>query len=309
MASQGKYGDWIALAPNSPSTAKLRIFCVAPVGMSGACFHPWASGLPRGVELMPLELPGRGFRMAEKLQASSLNDLAAAALDGIGRPVFEEVPFAIFGHSFGAWLAYELAQQLCARGWQQPLKLYVSANRAPQLHCTGHDPDRVQPELSRLGEESFWDHFERRYGKNPDLQESYIRDFIRPVLQGDFSLLETYVPSSLEKLPVPLCALCAIGDRRCRPEQLSAWHEVAGAGFEERWFQNVWKPEFWSTEHRYIVDNPKSLLAFLSEDLPLLGCPGGADDTGIEGPVVSECAEDSVPESTAPESARRCCIS
>ncbi|CAE6925478.1 unnamed protein product, partial [Symbiodinium sp. KB8] len=120
---------------------------------------------------------------------------------------------------------------------------------------------------------------------------SYIRGFIRPVLQGDFSLLETYVPSSLEKLSVPLCALCAIGDRRCRPEQLSAWHDVADAGFQERWFQNVWKPEFWSTEHRYIVDNPKS------EDLPVLGCPGGAEDTGIDGPRVSDFGEDSAPES------------
>lgn len=299
MAGQGKYGDWIALAPNSPSTAKLRIFCVAPVGMSGACFHPWAAGLPRGVELMPLELPGRGFRMAEKLQASSLKDLAAAALDGIGRPVFEEVAFAIFGHSFGAWLAYELAQQLRARGW--------CIAHSEILVSAAQDPDRVQPELSRLGEEDFWHHFERRYGKNPDLQESYIRGFIRPVLQGDFSLLETYVPSSLEKLSVPLCALCAIGDRRCRPEQLSAWRDVADAGFQERWFQNVWKPEFWSTEHRYIVDNPKSLLAFLSEDLPVLGCPGGAEDTGIDGPRVSDFGEDSAPES-APEP-RRCCIS
>ncbi|CAE7868713.1 unnamed protein product, partial [Symbiodinium microadriaticum] len=78
---------------------------------------------------------------------------------------------------------------------------------------------------------------------------------------------------------------------RCRPEQLSAWHDVADAGFQERWFQNVWKPEFWSTEHRYIVDNPKS------EDLPVLGCPGGAEDTGIDGPRVSDFGEDSAPES------------
>ncbi|CAE7198022.1 grsT [Symbiodinium natans] len=307
MANQGKYGEWIAAAPSPPSAPKLRIFCVAPVGMSGACFHPWAPGLPAALELMPLELPGRGFRMGEKLQATSLSALAGAALDGIGRPLFEEVPFVVFGHSFGAWLAYELAQQLRHRGWPEPLKLYVSANRAPQLHGVSHDPDGVQPELGRLGEDGFWRHFERRYGANPDLQEDYIRGFIRPVLQGDFSLLESYVPSSLDKLSVPVCALCAKGDNRCRPEQLSAWSEVAGGVFEERWFEEARKPGSWATEHRYIVDNPGALLRFLSADLPVIGSPVDGY-TGIPGPL-SPSPKEEESRSPEPTSGGRCCVS
>ncbi|CAJ1431531.1 unnamed protein product [Effrenium voratum] len=229
-----KYGPWIE-APKVDGS-ELRLFCVPPVGMGSSCFHAWAPQLP-GVELMPLELPGRGVRMAERLCCDSLVHLAQQALDGIGRGIFESHPFVFFGHSFGAWLAYEMVQELRRRGWPLPLKLYVSANRAPQLHGLRHDPDRTQPALAGLDEESFWHHFERRYGVNPDLQSPYIRAHVRNILQGDFQLLETYGPSSLEKLPLPLCGLCAKGDGRCRPQQLSAWAEVAET-FEERWFED-----------------------------------------------------------------------
>ena len=44
-----------------------------------------------------------------------------------------------------------------------------------------------------------------------DLQYPYIRDHVRGILQKDFVLLESYVPSTLQKLPLPLCALCAKG--------------------------------------------------------------------------------------------------
>mmetsp|Transcript_6771 Transcript_6771/g.15678 ORF Transcript_6771/g.15678 Transcript_6771/m.15678 type:complete len:311 (+) Transcript_6771:16-948(+) len=310
MAKPGKYGDWIATAPQSPRSPapRLRLFCVAPVGMSGACFHTWVSNLPEEVEIMPLELPGRGFRMGEKLESSSLDKLAAAALNGLGEGLFNEMPFVIFGHSFGAWLAYELTQQILKRGWARPEKLYVSANRAPQLHGTQHDPDCTQPELAGLDEESFWKHFERRYGLNPDLQSDYIRGFVRPILQGDFALLETYKPSSLQPLPVPLCALCAKGDARCRTQQLTAWSDVAGAGFQERWFENVWKNEFWATEHRYIIDNPESLLRFLSQDLPLVG--GSVNGyAGVDGPMPPDDIPPSASVGQDAESGRRCHIS
>lgn len=45
---------------------------------------PKAKRLPFSIELLPLELPGRGCRLSEKMTCHSLNHLAKEAVDGIG---------------------------------------------------------------------------------------------------------------------------------------------------------------------------------------------------------------------------------
>lgn len=240
--------------------------------------------------MLPVELPGRGMRMGEAVPyASSLANLAEQVLDGIGLEVFNARPFALFGHSFGAWVAYEMYQELSRRlprGWPLPVKVYISACRAPQLAGVDHDADKQHPTLGELSAPAFWKAFEQRYGRNPDLKEPYVREFVGRTLQADFRLLESYHPSILEPLAVPLCALCAVGDARCQPEQLSAWQQVAGpAGFRERWFEGVLLPGGWATEHRYVTDNPGSLLRFLRSDLPLLGGAAEEGYAGVDGPL------------------------
>jgi len=225
---------------------------------------------------MPLELPARNTRMSEPVPyASSMAELACNVLDGLGREVLNARPFVLLGHSFGAWIVYEMAQELDRRsgdGWPRPEKVYVSACRAPQLSDVDHDNDYVNPTLADLWEADFWDAFERRYGRNPDLQSDYVRGFVLGLLQADFSLLENYTPSCLQPLSVPLCGLCAVGDNRCWPAQLAAWAERCHPdSFQERWFEDMLVEGSWATEHRYIVDSPGPLLRFLHGDLPLIG--------------------------------------
>jgi len=292
------YGPWVVQGtefterepqPPAHGLVRLRLFCVPPAGMGGACYHGWTKGLPVGVEVMPLELPARGSRMTEAVPyARSVQDLACGILDGVGLKTFEEKPFVLLGHSFGAWVVYEMCQELLRRqpsGWPLPEKVYVSACRAPQLAGLEHDPDRVSPTLGSLSASEFWQAFERRYGSNPDLQEDYVREFVIGVLQADFGLLEAYKPSSLQALPVPLCALCAKGDPRCRPTQLSAWAACAPEGaFQERWFEDGRRLGGWANEHRYVAESPGSLLRFLHGDLPLVASPAEGY-AGIAGPL------------------------
>mmetsp|Transcript_25420 Transcript_25420/g.71360 ORF Transcript_25420/g.71360 Transcript_25420/m.71360 type:complete len:310 (-) Transcript_25420:103-1032(-) len=292
---------WLPPPPGAGSRSggadvKLRLFCVPSAGMGGwSCYAPWLGQLPPGVELLPLELPSRGMRMADPVPyAASISDLAQQVLEGIGRETMLERPFVLFGHSFGAWIVYEMCQELIRRaggGWPLPLKVYVSACRAPHLAGPGHDADRVRPTLANLAPDEFWEAFERRYGQNPDLQVAHVREFVRRVIQADFQLLEAYEPSSLEPLPMPLCALSARGDARCPPQQLTAWGRVAGSeAFGERWFEDVLLSDGWATEHRYVIDNPGALLRFLSADVPLAGhgdyARGGG--SGIDGPLPAE---------------------
>ena len=71
-------------------------------------------------------------------------------------------PYAIFGHSMGALVAYEMCVQIEARSrsddwaWAKPQALYVCGMRAPSLCGPAHDPDQKNPTLSELDGSDFW---------------------------------------------------------------------------------------------------------------------------------------------------------
>jgi pimeloyl-ACP methyl ester carboxylesterase len=106
------------------------------------------------LQIMPVELPGRNSRMTEPKQSSLtqlVDDLAEALT-----PLIREKPYALLGHSMGAWVVYELAKVLHSRGEPLPSRVYVAGNRAPHLHSAAHDPDQITPTLGTLPEELFW---------------------------------------------------------------------------------------------------------------------------------------------------------
>lgn len=111
---------------------------------------------------MPLELPGRNSRMMEPKQTSMTvlaMDVVAALtplLGTVGDPDGEQPPFALLGHSMGAWLVYEVAKVLQSRGLPLPVKLYVVANRAPHLAGWENDMDQLAPRLGMLSPQQFW---------------------------------------------------------------------------------------------------------------------------------------------------------
>jgi len=198
---------------------------------------------------------------------SSLAQLVEDIVEAL-YPLFKEKPFALIGHSMGAWLVYEVCKALQRRGEVLPVKAYVVCNRAPHLRGAENDPDLVAPLLGDLPAEEFWQHLERRYGKNPDLKNEAIKNFVFPVLQADFNMLETYEPSDLsfEPLSCPLMACGAVGDNRYSTEQLNAWKKHT-KHYSEKWFEGNPDPEYWGTSHRFIIDNPGAFQEFLAEDL------------------------------------------
>src|SRR5205823_4375590 len=94
------------------------------------------------VEVCAVQLPGRQNRILEE-PYTSLAALIAALAAALG-PYFDR-PFAFFGHSLGALIAFDLARALRRHGQPEPAHLFVSGHRAPQLPSpqapTYHLPD------------------------------------------------------------------------------------------------------------------------------------------------------------------------
>ena len=122
------------------STSELRLICLPFAGGSSAVYHRWRPFVPSEIDLVPLSLPGREGRISEPL-ATDLRQLAGQFAADMP-PIFDR-PFALLGHSLGAWLAFELAQELRRRADPPPLALVIAACPPP------HQPLR-DPTLHRL---------------------------------------------------------------------------------------------------------------------------------------------------------------
>lgn len=198
--------------------------CLPHAGGGSAAYRGWAELLP-GVDVCPVVLPGREGRLSEPPHAD-LPSLVRAMADALG-PVLEHAPYALFGHSMGSWLAFELAREQRRRGGAVPVHLFLSARRAPDL------PDRAGP-LRHLDDDAFLQAVQARYGAIPPRmleRPAFLRMFL-PALRADFALLETWSFTEEAPLPVPFTCLHGLRDATVGREEVLAWRRHTSAAFD-----------------------------------------------------------------------------
>lgn len=112
----------------------LRLICVPYAGGTASVYRGWETALGADVRVVPVALPGRGPRLRERPYSAMhplARDLAEALVD-----CELAHDYALFGHSMGALLAYEVACELRARGHETPRHLFVSGSAAPTSTAT-----------------------------------------------------------------------------------------------------------------------------------------------------------------------------
>ena len=163
-----------------------RLFCFPYAGAGGAVFREWPDHLPSHVELCGPCLPGRDARIDED-PASTMAPLVAS----VAREMLPSltVPYALFGHSLGAFIAFDLAHELSDLG-KPPTHLFVSAQRGPRL------PYPERPTFT-LPDDQFLSAVQARYESipKPVLENNDLMRVLLRTLRADFTLVE--------ELPLP----------------------------------------------------------------------------------------------------------
>lgn len=212
---------WVRFPQPNPQ-ARLRLFCFPYAGGGAVNFYKWPLGLPKAVEVCPVELPGRGIRVRE-LPFTRLSPLVEAIAPALLS--FLDKPFAFFGHSMGGILSFELARLLHREYDLCPVHLFVSGRRAPQVHD-------LEPPLHTLPESALIEEL-RRLNGTPDavLENAELIQLLLPVLRADFAVLETYDYKPDVPLDCPLTVLGGLQDYKVKYENLEAWREHTKAAF------------------------------------------------------------------------------
>jgi surfactin synthase thioesterase subunit len=201
----------------------MRLLCLPFAGAGASFFRPWSRLGVEGVEVVPVQLPGRERRIAEPLY----QDVHEAA-DGLLPEVLADLPdpaepVALFGHSLGAVLAYELAHRLVDAG--RPVhRLFVSGSPGPGAERTERASD--------LDEESFVAQVEKFAGyRHPAFDDPEMRALLLPTLYADVRMHESYRPRAAKPLPVPITAIRAADDGLVSAAESAHWREATSAEF------------------------------------------------------------------------------
>jgi surfactin synthase thioesterase subunit/glycosyltransferase involved in cell wall biosynthesis len=230
--------------PGADAVEGLRLFWFphAGGGAGGAPMRAFPA-------ICPVRLPGREARIAEA-PFERMEPLVAALADAI-RPYLAQ-PFAFFGHSMGAAVAFELARMLRRRGQPIPKLLVASGARAPQFRRNYTPPPAP-------GDEEFLAELQRLQGIPDELiDDAALMRAILPVLRADAALYRKYTYTEDAPLDCAIRAYGGAADANVRREHLEAWAEQTTASFAVRLFPGG---------HFYIQSGKAEFLAALAADL------------------------------------------
>lgn len=216
-------GSWIRPLRYSAQRSEVHLVCFPFAGGSAGYFHALASLLEPDISVLGIQYPGRQDRRHEPL----IEDIGRLA-DEIGEALipWETRPFAFFGHSMGALVAYEVARRFQRDNGRAPLALFASGRHAPSRHRDQSSyPD---------GDDSVMAHMRWLGGTDPALlADDEMKRLILPVIRGDYRAVATYrAPATETVLDVPIVAMTGDDDPSVTVEEASAWREHTARSFD-----------------------------------------------------------------------------
>nr|ASV46955.1 putative thioesterase [uncultured bacterium] len=263
MRPRGDVERWLS-APtlDAFADAPLRLVCVAHAGAGPSAFRGWQARVPAGVLVCPVQLPGREGRWHDP-PYTRMDDLAgalaAALAPALGVPPGGSLggaparPYALFGHSLGALVCYELALRLRTAGAPPPRRLVVSGARPPHL-------PRRELRIGHLPDGPFVLALARQLNGIPAavLEQPELVRVLLPALRADMAVYESYAPAPAPPLDVPITAYGGRDDARVVFDDVVHWGRYTARAFRYHMFAG---------DHFYPSADPDAFLRVLGGEL------------------------------------------
>lgn len=223
---------------------KVNLFSFPFAGGAAASYNPFKQYLDPKIELRAVELAARGRRMRDP-NYNSIDD----AVDDVFNIIKDELPkapYALYGHSMGSMIAFELAYKIRDNNLPMPLHIIFSGRAAPQIsrdnkrrlhHLSDGEFKKQIKELGGTPKE-FFDH--------PELMELFL-----PLLKQDFKLTEIYVhPEKDSPLDLNITVLSGKKDEDS-PEEVEAFRVHTSKNCDIHYFEG---------DHFFIFDEPQRVI-------------------------------------------------
>jgi medium-chain acyl-[acyl-carrier-protein] hydrolase len=240
--------SWVPFR-NESAGVRCRIFIFPHAGGNAAFYRPLRRMMPSEIDLCPIELPGRAARPEE-----APITLMGALMDKISRVLLPlmDVPFGIFGHSVGAWTAFEAARRLRSANGKRTRHLFVSGRGSPSRISTNLPLSRARSRDELLA-------ILYGFGATPTavMQRQELIAALLPALQADLSLADQYAVEPGDRLA---CSITAFGgaDDVSHSGSLVSWSEFTRAKFRTCIFPGG---------HFYFSPGAEALVAEIVHDL------------------------------------------
>jgi acyl transferase domain-containing protein/surfactin synthase thioesterase subunit/acyl carrier protein/NADP-dependent 3-hydroxy acid dehydrogenase YdfG len=238
---------WFVIPKPNPA-AKVRLFCFHDAGGNASLYHNWSEKFDEHVEMISVELPGRGRRMNEKPYDDLkilIRDLAEAIVP------YMDVPSVFFGHSMGGLIAFELTRALRKRHHKLPFKLFVSSTPGLTTYTKGEiDPSLTDDELIQRFP----------YLNKTTIKDDELHQLLLSLLRTDLKLINSYEYLKEEVLDIPLVVVHGRDDERVRTDQA------------ERWCDETWNSCMVICRpggHRYIEQDGEFLTALIQKEIAI----------------------------------------
>ncbi|AHH94588.1 alpha/beta fold hydrolase [Kutzneria viridogrisea] len=247
MTTQLDSGLWLRrYHPAEPGA--VRLVCLPHAGGSASFFFPVSKALAPKLDVISVQYPGRQDRRADPC-IDSIAELADRVYEELVPQT--EQPFAFFGHSMGATLAFEVALRLEQRLGRVPVALFASGRRAPSAHREEfvhlRDDDGLVAELKQLsGTDS------------KVLGDEEVLRMVLPAIRGDYKAAETYRYQPGPKLSCPVTVLVGDADPKVDLAEARAWQEHTTGDFELKVYPGG---------HFYLASRQAEVLGVISAQL------------------------------------------
>lgn len=215
MAGMGT--RWLTSFADVPEPA-CDLLCFPHAGGGTSVFQGWQRHTD-ALRVQAVRLPGRESRLREPAMAD-LGELVAALTTALAP--FTDRPYAFYGHSMGALVAYELTRALRAAGLPLPLGLFVAGMDAPQRLRLDRAHDLPRDELVAwlIGVN----------GLDPEVLEyPALIDLMLPTIRADLAVVEEYAHRPEPPLPVPIHVLRGSDDVQSTAVGSGSWSELTSA--------------------------------------------------------------------------------